>query len=237
MSLGNLIWVFTLCSNLYPCLFTPFSLPHPEHCIFSAQIQCTPLDELFCCHDQWVTISLVYRLSAVSREESWPQEKLCQDKWDYQPDPSHCYSTWASRPDRRGATSNGVTAKDKSEVLILCNIQIQFWVQSVVQCGDFTSLPCALSAWRQAWESLLCWVGRCHGPCWSASEGYCSSVSSPASDRRGNRQSWTGTSFFSIPAEVAIAARMLSLALVPKRLWLELATIVLTAGMDCLLAF
>lgn len=97
MSLGNLIWVFTLCSNLSPCLFTPFSPPHPEHCIFSAQIQSTPLDELFCCHDQWVTLSLVYRLSAVSREESWPQEKLCQDKWDYQPDPSHCYSTWASR--------------------------------------------------------------------------------------------------------------------------------------------
>lgn len=93
------MWVFTLCSNVY---LVPFSSPHPEHCIFSAQMQCTPLNDLFCHH--W-SMSLIYWLSTTSREESRPQVKL----WDYQHDLAHL--KYMGFIDRRGTNRNGVTAK------------------------------------------------------------------------------------------------------------------------------
>lgn len=158
--------------------------------------------------DQWVTISLIYWLSAVSRKVSWPQVKLCQDKWDYQPDPSHCYSTWASQPDRRGATGNGVTIK--REMWGACTLQYSNTILRTEPGGVEILPPCSAlhqledrpgKACSAEWDSVMVRAGQPPEGCWS-------SICSPA--RHGNRQSWTGSSFFSVPAEVARAVRMLS---------------------------
>lgn len=85
--------------------------------------------------------------------------------------------------------------------------------------------PALEDRWGKActseWECVMVPVGLLLDSCF---------IASPALGRQGSRKSWTGS-------KVAIDARMLGLALVPKGLHLEPTTFIFTVGMDWLLTF
>lgn len=127
-----------------------YFLPHTLNVVFSVHTVYS-LSVLFCCH-QWVTIGHFYWFSAVSREESRPHIELSLDKWDYQSALSivevygiHCLT-------QKEWLEMGSETKEKSEVLLICNIHKQLWGHILEWCSDFISLPCTLSPWRQAWK-------------------------------------------------------------------------------------